>query len=82
MTNVNRAWAGLCEAARLENFRFHDCRHHFASKLAMAGVDLFTIKELWGHSDFALTQRYAHLAAEHKANAVATLVGRARRKAG
>jgi len=76
MTNINKSWAALCEAARLENFRFHDCRHHFASKLAMAGIDLYTIKELLGHQDFTMTQRYAHLAAEHKVNAVQTLVSR------
>lgn len=78
LTNINKSWAALCKSAKLENFRFHDCRHHFASKLAMAGVDLYTIKELLGHSDFSMTQRYAHLGAEHKASAVATLVGRKR----
>lgn len=79
MTNINKSWAALCDSAKLQNFRFHDCRHHFASKLAMAGIDLYTIKELLGHQDFAMTQRYAHLAGEHKANAVATLVGRKRK---
>ncbi|MFT3792133.1 MAG: site-specific integrase [Rudaea sp.] len=73
MTNVNRSWATLVELAKLDNFRFHDLRHHFASKLVMAGVDLYTVKELLGHSDFEMTQRYAHLAPEHKAAAVATL---------
>lgn len=81
MTNINKSWAALCTAAELDDFHFHDCRHHFASKLAMAGVDLYTIKELLGHSDFAMTQRYAHLAAEHKAAAVAVLVKGARRVA-
>jgi site-specific recombinase XerD len=74
MTNINKSWASLLAAAKLENFRFHDCRHHFASRLVMAGVDLYTVKELLGHSDFAMTQRYAHLAPEHKAAAVAKLV--------
>jgi integrase len=81
LTNINKAWAALCTSAKLDNFRFHDCRHHFASKLAMAGIDLYTIKELLGHADFAMTQRYAHLAAEHKANAVAVLDFKRRRKA-
>ena len=76
LTNINKAWAGLVEDAQLDNYRFHDCRHDFASKLAMAGVDLFTIKELLGHSDFAMTQRYAHLSPGHRAAAVDKLVRR------
>ena len=64
MTHIKRSWASLVAAAELENFHFHDCRHHFASKLVMAGVDLYAVKELLGHSDFAMTQRYAHLSDE------------------
>jgi integrase len=70
MTNINKSWASLMTAAKLKDFRFHDLRHHFASKLVMASVDLYTVKELLGHSDFEMTQRYAHLAPEHKAAAV------------
>lgn len=74
MTHVKRSWASLTEAAQLEDFHFHDLRHHFASQLVMSGVDLYVVKELLGHSDFAMTQRYAHLSAEHKAAAVEKLV--------
>ena len=40
----------------------------------MAGVDLNTVRELLGHSDYAMTVRYAHLAPEHKAAAVEKLL--------
>jgi integrase len=68
-----KAWAALLTVAKISDFRLHDCRHHFASRLAMAGVDLNTIRELLGHSDIKMTLKYAHLAPEHKAAAVEML---------
>jgi integrase len=74
LTHVRRAWESALRSAGIKRFRWHDLRHTFASKLAMAGIDLNTVRELLGHSDYAMTQRYAHLAPEHKAAAVAKLV--------
>jgi len=73
-SHVKRTWKTILTAADIENFRWHDMRHHFASKLVMAGVDLNTVRELLGHADIKMTLRYAHLAPEHKAKAVAKLV--------
>src|SRR5690554_6997514 len=76
-TRCGRDWSSdvcssdLLEDAELEGFRFHDLRHHFASRLVMAGADLYVVKELLGHATIAMTERYAHLAPEHKAAAVA-----------
>jgi integrase len=46
--------------AEIENFKFHDLRHTFATRLAQKGIDIYTIAKLLGHVDIKMTQRYAH----------------------
>ncbi len=54
----------------LPPIRFHDLRHSYASILAMDGVSLYKVKSLMGHSSYAMTERYAHLAKETLHDAV------------
>jgi len=72
-TTLKKGWAGILNEADIQDFRWHDLRHHFASRLVMKGVNLNTVRELLGHSSYAMTLRYAHLSAGHKAEAVALL---------
>ncbi|MFN2310272.1 MAG: tyrosine-type recombinase/integrase [Gammaproteobacteria bacterium] len=73
LDNVKKSWAGVLQSAGITEFRWHDLRHHFASRLVMAGADIYVVKDLLGHSTIAITEKYAHLAPEHKQAAVALL---------
>ncbi|MBW6510062.1 MAG: tyrosine-type recombinase/integrase [Desulfuromonadales bacterium] len=46
---------------RKHQLSFHTFRHTCASRLAMAGVPIYTIKEILGHHTIKTTERYAHL---------------------
>jgi integrase len=73
LRNLRNGFGKACEDAKVSNFHFHDLRHTFASRLADAGVDAFTIAELMGHSTLEMTKRYTHVTDERKRKAVAAL---------
>ena len=54
------AFTRALKHAGIFDFRWHDLRHTFASRLAQAGVDPYSIQRLMGHKCFSTTQRYAH----------------------
>ncbi|MBI5417026.1 site-specific integrase [Candidatus Poribacteria bacterium] len=67
---IYRAFKQSCKKAGIENFRFHDLRHCFASQLVQNKVDLFRVQQLLGHKDSRMTQRYAYLTSENLQSAV------------
>lgn len=70
-----RRWFENClEEAKIENFRLHDLRHTFGSRLRASGVAMEDIKHLLGHSAKSITERYAHISMPTLHSAVATLV--------
>jgi integrase len=66
-------WEAAVKAAGLEDFRFHDLRHTFASWAVQRGATLPELRDLLGHSSLAMVMRYAHLSPEHLRSAVARL---------
>ncbi len=51
----------------------HTARHSFASLLLENGVDIYTIKDLMGHTNVRTTQIYTHIVNEQKEKAANTL---------
>lgn len=62
-----KAWYGALERAGIEDFRWHDLRHTWASWHVQSGTPLFALQEMGGWESPEMVRRYAHLAADHLA---------------
>lgn len=71
----SRLWAAALEKAGLEDLRWHDLRHTWASLMRQSGVGLSDLQELGGWESHEMVQRYAHLDVEHLAPKAAVLDG-------
>lgn len=61
------AWKSALKRADIDNFRWHDLRHTWASWHVQSGTPLNVMKELGSWKSFDMVLRYAHLAPEHLA---------------
>lgn len=59
-----RAWKKALRKVGIENFRWHDLRHTWASWLTQQGVPLNVIQEMGAWESAEMVRRYAHLAPE------------------
>lgn len=71
--DIKTGFSAALRRAGIRDFRFHDLRHTFASRLVMAGVDIRTVQTLMGHKDIKMTMRYSHLSDAHLRDAVSRL---------
>ena len=55
--NIRTAFESAVEAAGLEDFHFHDLRHHFASWYIMRGGSAPSLQQILGHADLKMTLR-------------------------
>jgi integrase len=59
-----KAWKTALKRAGIDNFRWHDLRHTWASWLTQQGVPLNVIQEMGAWESSEMVRRYAHLAPE------------------
>lgn len=69
----NNAWFAALQKAGLENFRFHDLRHTWASWHRQAGTSCDELKEMGGWKTRAMVDRYAKFATDHLAVAASRI---------
>ena len=69
--DLKKSFKRACSQAGISDFRIHDLRHTFASWLVMDGVPLYDVSKLLRHSNIRMTEKYAHLAADHLQKAIA-----------
>jgi integrase len=73
---VDTLFKNALRKAGIKDFRFHDLRHTFASHYVMSGGDLLSLKEILGHSDLKMVERYSHLASAYKSKMINNLTGK------
>jgi integrase len=70
-----KAWRAALRRAGIENFRWHDLRHTWASWLIQNGTPLYDLQEMGGWRSAAMVRRYAHLAPAQMARHAAVVGG-------
>jgi integrase len=70
INSVKSSFATAIKRAGINDFRFHDLRHTFASHMIMKGGQIKDVQEILGHKSLTMTLRYSHLSQDHKRKAV------------
>jgi integrase len=73
ISEFKTAFTSAVRDAGLEDFRFHDLRHSFASRLNAAGADSYIIRDLLGHSTTTMSADYTHTSFERRRQAIADM---------
>jgi integrase len=70
LSGVKTRWRRTRKAAGVTDFRFHDFRHDFGTKLLRETGNLKLVQRALNHADIKTTARYAHVLDEEVAAAL------------
>ncbi len=65
LKSFDSGFRAVLKRAGINNFRFHDLRHTFCTRMANEGVNPFMIMHVVGHKDTATAKRYTNPTDEH-----------------
>ena len=71
----NTAWKSALKRAAIDNFRWHDLRHTWASWHVQNDTSLYDLKVLGGWASMAMVERYAHMTHERVARVSGNIDG-------
>jgi integrase len=72
-TKIQKSFERARTLAGIEDVRFHDLRHTFASRLIARGVDIIKVKDFLGHTSVKATEQYTHSSREERKRAIELL---------
>ena len=70
MRDIKKSFKKALKKAGIEDFRFHDLRHTFATYAMVKSKDIRGVQEILGHKNIQTTQKYTHVLAREKVNIV------------
>jgi len=63
--SIRKPWEAALKKAGIENFRFHDLRHTFATFAAKSGASNLELATVMGHRSLSMLSRYTHMDVNH-----------------
>ncbi|MBW8077952.1 MAG: tyrosine-type recombinase/integrase [Gallionella sp.] len=70
---VNTTWKNSLVGAGIQDLRWHDLRHTWATWLRQLGTPTYELQRMGGWKTAAMVERYAHVAPDHLAQSAARL---------
>lgn len=71
--DLKDAWTATKQTAGIDDFRWHDLRHCFATHRLRRGMSIAYLSKIMGHSDISITMKYANHATQDLHDAISAV---------